>query len=148
MSSPSLTSQGTLALSSEMKSVHSTLPHTSHGYTPHLCLSLPCTLFQVLYLPPNAGYKVCKPIKSGRLNVAPSQTLSCVLSQLEDLWTRAIEEYLDLPRKEFKVIVMVIFSLLGKFVYYRYRRALTLSPPPSPPSLSYTLLEKRRKNAR
>ena len=58
---------------------------------------------QVLYLPPNSGYRVWKPIKNGCLNLSPSQSLSSMRSQLEDLWTRAIEEYLDLPRKEFKV---------------------------------------------
>lgn len=66
----------------------------------------------MLYLPPNSGYRVWKPIKNGRLNISSSHSLSSVRSQLEDLWTRAIEEYLDLPRKEFKVSTVACLILL------------------------------------
>lgn len=89
----------------------STVPHVPPVATVLTCaLSAMPPSLKVLYLPPNAGYKVCKPIKGGCLNVTPSQTLSCVLSQLEDLWTRAIEEYLDLPRKDFKVSMFTVFK--------------------------------------
>lgn len=72
----------------------------------------------MLYLPPGSNYKVYKPFKYGRLNVShapPSSSqdshagateghsLSFVLSMLEDLWTKAIEEFLEIDRKDFKV---------------------------------------------
>ncbi|CAI8013599.1 Actin-related protein 8 [Geodia barretti] len=63
---------------------------------------------EVLYLPPDSGYQVYKPIRNGRLHIPPSHSLSSVLSMLEDLWTHAIEDYLDLPRKEFKSCQVVL----------------------------------------
>ena len=35
------------------------------------------------------------------------QSRNVVLKQLEDLWSRAIEECLDIPRKDFKVAIYV-----------------------------------------
>ena len=80
------------------------------------------SLPQVLYLPTGSNYLVYKPFKHGRLNVTqppPGSTqdpqtpgpphftgdhsLSFVMNMLEDLWTKAIEEYLEIERKDFKV---------------------------------------------
>ena len=64
---------------------------------------------QVLYLPPGSEYLVYKPFKYGRLNVQKegvdneNHSLSFVLSILEDLWTKAIEDYLEIEKKNFKV---------------------------------------------
>jgi len=59
---------------------------------------------------------VYKPFKYGRLNVKQDgegdsdlgesgggHSLSFVLNMLEDLWTKAIEEYLEVEKKDFKV---------------------------------------------
>ena len=76
-----------------------------HSLSPSLTHSSPSPSPspQVLYLPPNSNYTIMKPIRHGKLNVGPHCSLSCVLSQLEDLWTKAIEDYLDVPRRDFKV---------------------------------------------
>ena len=79
----------------------------AHTHTYTHCVNIHVHFHKVLYLPPNSGYEVFKPIQNGVLNVTPSSSLSSVLSQLEDLWTRAIEEYLDLPRKDFKVLLVM-----------------------------------------
>ena len=64
----------------------------------------------MLYLPPESGYIVYKPFRYGRLNVSQDSSnpngghsMSFVMNMLEDLWTRAIEEYLEIERKDFKV---------------------------------------------
>ncbi len=70
----------------------------------------------MLYLPEDSGYLVYKPFRYGRLNVrdeasppqgtAEGHSLTLVMNILEDLWTRAIEEYLEIERKDFKVCVL------------------------------------------
>ena len=66
----------------------------------------------MLYLPEDSGYLVYKPFRYGRLNVQEANTpqgaaeghsLTLVMNVLEDLWTKAIEEYLEIERKDFKV---------------------------------------------
>lgn len=52
---------------------------------------------------PDSGYRVFKPLRYGKLNVASDCPHSLVLNMLEDLWTKAIEDFLGIPRKEFKV---------------------------------------------
>ena len=67
-------------------------------------------------MPKDSGYVVYKPFKYGTLNVAAQDSqggvsagskeghsLSFVLCMLEDLWTRAIEDYLEVDRKNFRV---------------------------------------------
>ena len=66
-------------------------------------------------MPGGSGYIVYKPFKYGRLNVIQDDqgksdlgesgggySLSFVLNMLEDLWTKAIEEYLEVEKKDFK----------------------------------------------
>lgn len=80
---------------------------------------------QVLYLPRDSGYTVFKPLRYGKLNTSSDSTLDAsgdsgegdstrpshqaVLSMLEDLWTRAVEEYLQIERKDFKACKGVWF---------------------------------------
>ena len=42
-------------------------------------------------------------MKHGRLNVGPSQSLQSLLDILEDLWTQAIHEVLEIKREDLKV---------------------------------------------
>ena len=58
---------------------------------------------QALYVPPGSPYCVYKPMKHGRLNVGPSQSLQSLLDILEDLWTQAIYEVLEIKREDLKV---------------------------------------------
>ena len=58
---------------------------------------------QVLHLPVDVSYDIFKPLRFGKLNISSGISRSVVLKQLEDLWCRAIEECLDIPRKDFKV---------------------------------------------
>ena len=58
---------------------------------------------QALYVPPGSPYCVYKPMKHGRLNVGPSQSLQSLLDILEDLWTQAIHEVLEIRREDLKV---------------------------------------------
>lgn len=69
---------------------------------------------QVLYLPVGSGYKVYRPLRYGRLNCSNNESPSPqstslsrtnLLSMLEDLWTKAFEEYLQIDKREFKVCV-------------------------------------------
>lgn len=62
-----------------------------------------CIFPQALHLPPSSGYQLFKPFSLGKLNISSSLSRSGVLSQLEDLWRRAIEEKLDIPGRDFKV---------------------------------------------
>lgn len=68
-----------------------------------LCMNNSCILFQALHLPAGAPYQLYKPLRRAKLNVSPTISRTCVLNQLEDLWARAIEECLDIPRRDFKV---------------------------------------------
>ena len=73
-----------------------------------------------MYLPPGSDYVVYKPFRYGRLNLRHSggsgggggegHSLSFLMNMLEDLWSKAIEEYLEIERKDFKV--MAFHSLL------------------------------------
>lgn len=42
-------------------------------------------------------------MKNGRLNVGPTQSLQSLLDILEDLWTQAIYEVLEIKREDLKV---------------------------------------------
>ncbi len=67
---------------------------------------------QVLYLPSDSGYLVYKPFRYEKLNVKKvgdelhsggAYSLSHAINILEDLWSKAIEDYLDIEKKDFKV---------------------------------------------
>lgn len=60
-----------------------------------------------------------KPLRYGTLNTSPTISRTAVLKQLEDLWCRAIEECLDIPRKEFKVFQNETMFLLLSLQFYR-----------------------------
>jgi hypothetical protein len=59
-------------------------------------------------LNPNSPYLIHKPLRRGSLNTSDSISRFAVLKQLEDLWSRAIEECLDIPKKEFKFYRVII----------------------------------------
>jgi len=65
---------------------------------------------QTLYLPPGSCYTLFKPIKHGRLNVDDGLSLMGVANMLDDLWTKAIEDTLNIEKKKFKVKDFVLFS--------------------------------------
>ena len=66
-------------------------------------------------LPPNSKYTLLKPLKYGRLN-SPTflsegiHSLSLVLNTLEDLWTKATEDYLEISKSEFKYHRVVVID--------------------------------------
>lgn len=81
---------------------------------------------EVLYLPPDSGYIIYKPFRYGQLNVKRQKTItqdateghsmSSVMNMLEDLWTRAIEEYLEIEKKNFKHyhVILLIPDLVDR----------------------------------
>ena len=70
-------------------------------------------------LPPGSPYTLYKPLRCGTLNTSPSVSRTAVLKQLEDLWCRAIEECLDIPRKEFKVFQDESILIIALLQFYR-----------------------------
>ena len=86
---------------------------------------------QVFNLPSNALYKVYKPLRYGRLNVEGGLSRMTVLKQLEDLWCRAIEECLDIPRKDFKVMwypetLLIFISVLYTTLIFSFKNIMHL----------------------
>ena len=81
-----------------------------------LSLSL-SSLHQALYLPSEADYSLLKPMRHLTLK-DPSLSLSRsnILSMLEDLWTKAVEDYLEIPRKEFKFyrVILVVPDIIER----------------------------------
>ena len=57
---------------------------------------------QALKLPPNAPYNCRWPMKFGQLNThnGIGGSLSSITTDLETLWGKAIEKYLDIPLKD------------------------------------------------
>ena len=68
---------------------------------------LTCILLtsQAFYLGPNEPYDLRWPIRRGKLNLhsGPGGSLTSVLQDLCDLWSTAIQKYLDIPIKDLKV---------------------------------------------
>ena len=92
-----------------------------------LCTCIPS--LQALYLPPSAGYLVYKPLRYGRLNTAGgTRSLSSVLNQLEDLWSKAIEEFLDIPQREFKCyrVVLLVSDFIDRAALKEFVNVLLL----------------------
>ena len=60
---------------------------------------------RVLNLCPSAPYHIIYPWQRGELNTHSGVcgSITAVMSDLQEIWTRAIEEKLKIPRKEFKV---------------------------------------------
>ncbi|XP_065899738.1 actin-related protein 8-like isoform X2 [Dysidea avara] len=61
-----------------------------------------------LYLPPGSCYTLFKPIKHGRLNVDNGLSLMGVANMLDVLWTKAIEDTLNIKKKRFKDFNIVL----------------------------------------
>lgn len=81
---------------------------------------------EALFLPPNAPYVLYKPLRYGTLNTSPTISRTAVLKQLEDLWCRAIEECLDIPRKEFKFyrVIMCVPDMVDRLLYKDFMNIL------------------------
>ncbi|KAL5473103.1 hypothetical protein EMCRGX_G027548 [Ephydatia muelleri] len=81
-----------------------------------------------LYLAPDSGYRVFKPLRYGKLNVASDCPHSLVLNMLEDLWTKAIEDFLGIPRKEFKMyrVVLVVPDMIDRSMFKEFMNILLL----------------------
>jgi len=77
--------------------------HSGKLYPVNNKLSCDVYLLQTLYLPPGSCYTLFKPIKHGRLNVDDGFSLMVVANMLDDLWTKAIEDTLNIKKKRFKV---------------------------------------------
>ena len=92
-----------------------------------LSLSLP--LSQALYLPSGADYSLLKPMRHLTLKeTSLSLSRSNVLSMLEDLWTKALEDYLEIPRKEFKFyrVILIIPDIIERPVLKELMNLLLL----------------------
>ena len=63
---------------------------------------------------PGDHYNLHWPIRRGRFNIHNNVggTLSAIMQDLEDLWSMAIEKYLDIPIKDLQV------STFGLYYYY------------------------------
>ncbi len=91
------------------------------------CLSF--SLFQALYLPSDADYSLLKPMHHLTLKGASlSLSRSNILSMLEDLWTKALEDYLEIPRKEFKFyrVILIVPDIIERPVLKELMNLLLL----------------------
>lgn len=59
---------------------------------------------EALYIKPGSGYSTHWPMRRGRLNIhdGPGGTLSAVMADIETIWGKALETYLDIPLKDLK----------------------------------------------
>ncbi|XP_014676791.1 PREDICTED: actin-related protein 8-like [Priapulus caudatus] len=59
---------------------------------------------EALYLKPNSGYNIHWPMRRGQLNLhsGVGGSISSVVTDLETIWTRAIQGYLEIPPKDLK----------------------------------------------
>ncbi|XP_064406302.1 actin-related protein 8-like isoform X2 [Halichondria panicea] len=90
---------------------------------------------EVLYLPPGSGYTVYRPLRYGQLNCTNHDSLpqwaaplsrSALLSMLEDLWTKAFEEYLQIDKRDFKNhrIVLLVSDVINRALFKEFMNIL------------------------
>ena len=87
------------------------------------------SLSQALYLPSEADYSLLKPMRHLTLKeTSLSLSRSNVLSMLEDLWTKALEDYLEIPRKEFKFyrVILIVPDIIERPVLKELMNLLLL----------------------
>jgi actin-related protein 8 len=78
---------------------------------------------KALYVPPGSSYRVYKPMKYGHLNINAHQSLRNLLDMLEDLWSQAIKEVLDIEKRDFKYHCVVL--LIPDVTVRQHTRELT-----------------------